>query len=105
MTDKSTPVLEIFYGFHAQNLIDGAENADTIDLKASAKKYADQIREALTKNYPGAKIKIAYNLDTTGELPYLMRTKVNGETDHDEVQVIGGIANSVYEDFKWIVLK
>jgi len=98
-------IVSIRYGFHAADLFEGWQDEDPekYDEQASAEKYARQVEDKLHEAYPGAEVEVVYDFGASGVLPDSLRTEVNGQNDHDEVNTVEHLAGLVYQDFEWCV--
>lgn len=95
-------------GFLEGNLF---SDTNGIDVHASSAKYAETIREALEKEFPGAEIKVDYQENTEGALPCTLETSAYHDDDEKEFaeansicEKVDQICSKAWEDFdSWIV--
>lgn len=102
-------------GFLGGNLfVEDGDDRGTYDIGASAARYAEMCREALEREFPGADIRIQYEVMASGAIPLPMRTYVRTPDgmeyypgDHDEAGAIAervdNICGEVWESWEWVV--
>lgn len=85
-----------------------------VDVAASCARYKDMLHEALEKEFPGADIRVHYEVMASGATPLPMRTYVRTPDgleyypgDHDEAGAIAervdNICGEVWESWEWVV--
>ena len=100
--------ISISTGFLAGNLFDGWGGAERINVPMSAATYAQKVEDALTEEFPGAIINLSYQVNTSGSLPFPLKTRVDGVANwHEEMDIIEQISDCcsrVYADSdSWVV--
>jgi hypothetical protein len=84
--------MKITTGFLTGNL-----TADSsVDLNASAAEYARQLTAAIQSAFPDAEVSVDYQ-DASGELPYPLKTQVDGDTDALDCAAVDQIAGDLFE--------
>ncbi|HUW09175.1 MAG TPA: hypothetical protein VM537_05560 [Anaerolineae bacterium] len=100
--DPNSIILTVLYGFHAADLLDD-DDAQLYDESASAARYAELVKEALSALYPAADVSVLYDTAASGVLPYHLQAAVNDWQDHPEIPWIEDAAGKVYESFDWLM--
>lgn len=104
-------ITNIRHGFLTENLFDSWSDADTYDHEASARKYADMVKEQLQERFPSAEIEIVWQNSASGSLPTTLKTTVSSSYEAEEVyreeeaavEIVEVLAGRVYEGFGWMV--
>ena len=84
--------MKITTGFLTGNLI---TDDNGLDIAATAACYARLLTDAIQAAYPDADVDVDWQ-DAYGELPYPLKTQVDGDTDHEDCQSIDEIAEEVF---------
>lgn len=93
-------VKSVFFGIMVGDLF--ADDDETVDVDASVRQYAEHVEAALKARYGD----IAVEWDSqnaTGVVPYGLKTRVNGETDHPEVEAVNILIGEVWQGWEWAV--
>lgn len=94
--------MEITYGFYSADLF-SFDEAEQYDERASAERYAEQVRKAIQDAYPGASVEVLWQSGATGCLPEGLKTRVDGMTTSLDAMYVDEIAGDVFAEFGWMV--
>lgn len=98
---ENEPITSIFFGVMSADLLD-SDGAKQYNEAKSAAAFAEGVTAALRKRYKRAQI--TYNIVSgiSGATPRNLKTRVNGETDHDEVEAVDNIIGETFAGFGWL---
>lgn len=106
-------MMKITTGFYTADLFDGWASyaIEFYDEANSAEKYANLCKAAIKKDYPEAQVEVLYQSGATGDLPYDLKTRVNGidvAGSGDaalDAERVDDIVSNVYAQYEWCVKK
>lgn len=97
----------VFFGIMVGDLFGDVDpDGENIDTSASVRKFAKLCETAITEGFAkhGETVTVEWDSqNVTGSTPYGLKTKVNGEFDHDDVNFVDEIIGDVWSEWDWIV--
>lgn len=96
-------VENVFFGIMVGDLF-GHEDEDEYDVGASVEKYAELVTQKIKQEFGDVDVDWEQQ-NVGGATPHGLKTRVDGDTDHKEVETVDIIAGDVWNDWEWAVRK
>lgn len=100
MSEKEQ-ITSVFFGVMSADLLD-SDGAKRYNEAKSAAAFAKSVANKLGRRYRGAEIDYRIVSGISGSTPHSLKTRVNGETDHDEVEAVDNIIGETFAGFGWL---
>ena len=95
-------VTSVFFGIMEGDLY-GDEDVDQIDGRASIAKYAEMVTAAIEAEY-GSDVEVEWDSQNVGgAVPSGLKTRVNGEDDHEQTEDIDTLIAGIWQSWDWVV--
>jgi hypothetical protein len=101
----SKQTTDVFFGIMEGDLF-GDEPTDGIDERASIEKFANKCVKEIQAGFKkrGKKANVSWAPQAAcGVIPASLQTKVNGDTDHADIEFANRIIDGVWNGWDWIV--
>lgn len=100
--DAEMAVKSVFFGILVGDMF-ADEDEETIDVDDSIRLFAEQVEEAIKEEY-GDHVAVDWDSqNATGSIPAGLRTRVNGEDDHPDVEWIDSLISNVWQKWDWVI--
>ena len=97
----------VFFGIMAGDLFGDVDpEAEGYDAEASLYKYAELCEQAIKAEFAkhGEVVEVSWNSqNASGVIPWGLKTRVDGETDHEDVEFVDNITGRVWQEWEWVV--
>jgi hypothetical protein len=97
--------VSVFFGIMVGDLF-GSESTDGIDVDASVRKFANKCVKEIQGGFKkhGEKANVSWESQPVGgAVPQGLKTKINGDTDHADIEFVDRIIDGVWDGWDWIV--
>ena len=95
----------VFFGIMTGDLF-GNEPTDGIDDEASVEKYGEMCIKAIAEGFAkhGEQVHVEWeSQDVGGCIPWGLKTRVDGDTDHEDIEFVDSIIGDVWASWNWII--
>lgn len=97
----------VFFGIMVGDLFGDVDpESENIDVHASVRNFAKLCETAIVEGFAkhGETVTVEWDSQNVGgSTPYGLKTRVNGEFDHDDVEFVDKITGEVWAEWNWIV--
>jgi len=97
----------VFFGIMAGDLFGDVDpEAEGYDGQASLEKYGEMCSDAIIAGFKkhGERVTTEWESQNVGGVvPFGLKTRVDGETDHEDVDFVDNIIGEVWQSWEWVV--
>lgn len=98
-----TDIKHVFFGIMGD--LYGDAETENVDHRASLRRYAELSAEAIKREFgEGTEVDWDIQENVGGVTPWGLKTRVNGDTEHEDVERVDDIIGQVWQAWDWLVL-
>lgn len=98
---ENEEITDVFFGVMSADLLD-SDGAQRYNEAKSAAAFAKSVAVALRKRYKKAQIRYSIVSGISGATPHNLKTRVNGDTGHNEVPWVDDAIGKVFSGYHWL---